>query len=276
MIFCNTENNQHKEQKALHMLEEQRVRGLILTPTADYSSPTEAKQLKRVLDNLKVPVVLMDRRVENPQWDGIYYDNFNGGYKATEALIQAGHKRIGTITGDLRQIHGRERFNGFKQAIFDSDFSLDPRYVYKGDFTTQAAYEITKKMIASGEMPEAIFLSNNLTSIGFVKAIFEARMELGRDICCVGFDHVDTLDILNVDFSYVERDTINIGANGHADASGPDRATYAAQKRAYYSCAFGAQRIRKEKIGLCSKNRRESASAGTGKGCRRFLKHCGR
>lgn len=211
MIFCNTENNQHKEQKALHMLEEQRVRGLILTPTADYSSSTEAKQLKRVLDNLKVPVVLMDRRVENPQWDGIYYDNFNGGYKATEALIQAGHKRIGTITGDLRQIHGRERFNGFKQAIFDNDFSLDPRYLYKGDFSAQTAYEITKKMIASGEMPEAIFLSNNLTSIGFVKAIFEARMELGRDICCVGFDHVDTMDILNVDFSYVERDTINMG-----------------------------------------------------------------
>lgn len=147
--------------------------------------------------------------------------------------------------------------------------------MYKGDFSAQTAYEITKKMIASGEMPEAIFLSNNLTSIGFVKAIFEARMELGRDICCVGFDHVDTMDILNVDFSYVERDTINMGRRP-CRASGPDRATYAAQKRTYYSCAFGASKVRKEKIGLCSKNRRESASAGTGKGCRRFLKHCGR
>lgn len=211
MIFCNTENNQSKEQKALRMLQEQRVRGLILTPTADYGSPKESRRLKTALNRLNVPILLLDRKVQNPQWDGIYYDNFGGAYQATEALIQAGHKKIGIITGDLSQFHGRERFRGFKQAIYDAGLSVDPAYIYEGDFTTQKAYELARQMIASGNMPQAVFLSNNLTSLGFIKAIFEVKMRLGKDICCIGFDHVDAFDILNIGFSYVERDTINMG-----------------------------------------------------------------
>jgi len=211
MIFCNTENDQNKEQRALQMLKEQRVRGVILTPTADYNTPLEVKLFKQALDQLKVPIILMDRRVENSRWDGVYYDNFNGAYLAAEVLIKEGHKKIGTITGNLRQIHGRERFNGFVQAFADYNMELDSKYIYNGDFTTQTAYQIAKEIIDSGDIPEAVFLSNNLTAIGFFKAIFEKKLKLGRDICCIGFDHIDALDIFDVNYSYVERETINMG-----------------------------------------------------------------
>ena len=211
MIFCNTENDQHKEQKALQMLNGQRVRGLILTPTADYNTPAEVKLFKKTLEQLKVPTILMDRHVENPQWDGVYYDNFNGAYLAAEALIKERHKRIGVITGNLKQIHGLDRFKGFKQALEDYNMTLEQKYVYPGNFTAETAYKITKEMIDSGDRPEALFLSNNLTAIGFLKAVFEKNLKLGRDICCIGFDYIDSLEIIDINYSYVERETMNMG-----------------------------------------------------------------
>ena len=160
---------------------------------------TGAEALEKLRQNPDVGVAILD--IMLPDIDGFEVCR----------NIRATDKKIGIITGDLSQFHGRERFRGFKQAIYDSGLSVDPAYIYEGDFTTQKAYELTRQMIASGNMPQAVFLSNNLTSLGFIKAIFEVKMRLGKDICCIGFDYVDAFDILNIGFSYVERDTINMG-----------------------------------------------------------------
>lgn len=93
----------------------------------------------------------------------------------------------------------------------DHNIEHNSDYIYKGDFTSSTAYEITKKMLANGDYPDAIFLSNNLTAIGFFKAFFEAGLEFGKDICCIGFDRVEALDLFNLNYSYVERDAVNMG-----------------------------------------------------------------
>lgn len=211
LVLCNTDNDLLKEQRALAAINGLRVKGLIFAPAADYASPAEARKIRQWLNELNVPIIMLDRWVENSQWDGVYFDNPGGAYKATEALIKAGHKKIGTITGNLNISIGRERFKGFQLAMEDYEIPISPQYVYQGDFTTAKAYELTKKMIASGDLPEALFISNNLTAIGFLKGIYEAGMELGRDICCVGFDNVAFLDIMDINYSYVDRDTKNMG-----------------------------------------------------------------
>lgn len=93
----------------------------------------------------------------------------------------------------------------------DNMIELSPQYEYEGDFSKETAYRITKKMIESGDIPDALFLSNNYTSLGFAKAVFEEGLKIGKDICCVGFDKADALDVLNLNFSYVERDAANMG-----------------------------------------------------------------
>ena len=41
----------------------------------------------------------------------------------------------------------------------DHNIEHNSDYIYKGDFTSSTAYEITKKMLANGDYPDAIFLS---------------------------------------------------------------------------------------------------------------------
>lgn len=211
MVFCNTENNSYKEKNALRMLEIQRVQGLVLAPVADYRSENGVVQLKRTLLAMGIPVVLLDRQIENLPWDGVYFDNYNGAYMACEQLIREGHRKIGTITGNLRLLLGQQRFNGYLQALSDYNIPLSEPHVLRGDFTTDTAYRLTRQMIASGNLPDAVFLSNNLTAIGFLHALMESGLRLGEDICCIGFDHIEALEILNIRYSYVDRDARNMG-----------------------------------------------------------------
>ena len=200
LLFCNTCNDLNKELSALKMLRNQRVRGLILTPAAEYDTKERIKNLRQALKAINVPIIILDRTIENSEWDSVSFDNYHGAYLATQTLINAGHKKIGVITGD----------QGL-QAMSDHNIEHNSDYIYKGDFTSSTAYEITKKMLANGDYPDAIFLSNNLTAIGFFKAFFEAGLEFGKDICCIGFDRVEALDLFNLNYSYVERDAVNMG-----------------------------------------------------------------
>lgn len=207
-FFFDSDNSMQKEERAILALEQQRVRGLIITPAKD--SDRERK-LFRQLQRLNVPTIIVDRELPNSQWDGVFFENFQSGYCACETLIQAGHQRIGIITGDLSLKIARERYDGFMQAARDYHIAIEDKYIYKGDFTIDGAYEQTVQMIRSGDLPQAILTSNNLTSFGFLKAINEYNLKIGKDIAVIGIDHIPELDLINYGFSCVARDTVEMG-----------------------------------------------------------------
>lgn len=211
LICCDTQNSGEKELRALGTLEQQRVRGVIITPAMGYVSLEAVEKIKAALSKLNVPVVVVDRDFDYSQWDTVYFQNYESGYIATENLIKAGNRRIGVILGDMQLKIGRERYRGFKDAMIAHNMEILNKDVLKGDFTVDTAYRLTKQMIASGDLPDAMVTTNNLTSIGFIKAMVERGMAIGKDIAVIGIDHIPMLDVLGYHFSYVSRDTEEMG-----------------------------------------------------------------
>lgn len=211
LIFCDTDNDTEKQEKALNMLRSQRVKGLILTPVNDYSDSESANRLRKQLDSLNVPIVLLDRPVEYSQWDGVFFENFGSSYAATEILIKEGHKKIGIITGDLNIKIGRDRYRGFIRAMEDYRIPIESQYILEGDFTEETAYKLMKKCIESKDIPEAILTCNNRTTLGFISALREYKIRLGEDIAAIGIDRIKILDVLGYNLSYINRDTIKMG-----------------------------------------------------------------
>lgn len=211
LIFCDTDNNTEKQEKALNMLKGQRVKGLILTPVNDYSDDKSAIRLRKQLDSLGVPIVILDRPVEYSHWDGVFFENYASVYAATEVLIKAGHKDIGIITGDLNIKIGRERYRGFIEAMNNYKIPIKEEFILKGDFSQETAYDLMKKSISKSIIPDAIVTSNNLTTLGFLRALKEFDIKLGKDIAAIGIDRIQTLELLDFEFSYVGRDTIEMG-----------------------------------------------------------------
>lgn len=212
MIVCNTSNDAKKERATLSMMEQQRVRGVIFAPASGYSDAAADKSIRLQLKNLKVPVVLVDREIQNAPWDGIFYENFQSGYLAAEHLIQTGSRRIGIITGNMELKHARERCRGYLQAMEDYGLQANKEYIYNGKDNQEISYQVTKEMIQSGDYPEALVLSNNQTTMGFMKAMKELGLDPeGDQIRIVGIDHIPVLDMIGYRYSCVTRDMKGMG-----------------------------------------------------------------
>lgn len=211
LICCNTQNSGEKELKTLATLEQQRVRGVIITPAMGYVSLEAVEKIKTALTALNVPVVVVDRDFDYSEWDTVYYQNYESGYIAAEHLIKAGNRRIGIILGDMQLKIGRERYRGYKDAMAANHLEIPEPFLLKGDFTVDTAYRLTKQMLAAGDLPDAMVTTNNRTSIGFIKAMVGQNLTIGKDIAVIGIDHIAMLDALGFHFSCVSRDTEEMG-----------------------------------------------------------------
>ncbi|GKX28254.1 LacI family transcriptional regulator [Vallitalea longa] len=209
MLLCDTDENEQKEMKFIEMLKRQRIRGLIITPTAD-NDKFNAKYLS-ILENLNVPVVLLDRDVKYSKFDGVFLDSISGTYDAIECFIKEGHRKIAIISGPLSSKPGRDRLRGYKKSLSMNGIEIDERYIFYGDFKLKSGYELTKQILKMDDPPTAIFVSNNMMNLGCIKALTEANVKIPEDMALIGFDEIELLSIMNMYISVVSRPTAQMG-----------------------------------------------------------------
>ena len=118
---------------------------------------------------------------------------------------------MAVITGDMTLKIGRERLEGFLKGVEDCGLKVQPEDIYYGNFTMNRSYELSMELLSQSELPDAVYTSNNDTSLGFLKAVNEKGIRIGRDIAVMGNDRIATLDILGIAFSCVYRDTYEMG-----------------------------------------------------------------
>src|SRR5437016_7002095 len=129
VILCNSDDSLEKESHYLQVLEEQRARGILITPVQ-----SDASYLQR-LRQRGIVVILLDRPSRTKDLCSVAVDDVRGGELATAHLLEQGHERIGFVHGSLsiRQIADRRR--GVIRAVKTADLDPDRTIV---DITTHA------------------------------------------------------------------------------------------------------------------------------------------
>ena len=209
IILCNTEENIQKEVKALKLLKEQRIRGIIIAPTS-VEDELNSEYLKTV-DQIGIPVVLLDGHVKYSNFSGVFMDNIKGAYEGVDALIKAGHKKIAIITGRMNSDAAQNRLIGYKKAMAINDIEIDDRYILFGDYGQESAYKLTKEMLKMENRPTAVFVCSNKMTVGCVKALYEEGLKIPEDMAIIGFDRVDILNSLGMNISFIDGPTLELG-----------------------------------------------------------------
>jgi LacI family transcriptional regulator len=209
IVLFDTGELSEREHQCLTMAESQRLSGLLITPVSELNEVTRDKLIQ--FENKGIPVVLVDRNIRNSSLDGVFVENHDAAYKAVEALIQNGHRKIAVITGPNTSMPGKDRLKGYKSALSDYGIELREDYIVSGDFKIMKAYERTKELLELPDPPTAIFASNNQTSLGVLKYLTEHKLKIGRDISIVGFDQIESLKIIDYSLSTIDRDARNQG-----------------------------------------------------------------
>jgi DNA-binding LacI/PurR family transcriptional regulator len=206
IVLCNSDEDQAKQQLYLQVMESEHVAGLIIVPT----STVDMGGLER-LKQRGIPIVLLDRTVDNLQVDVVKVENVRGAQEAVQHLIDLGHRRIATLAGCVHLSTGLERYRGYRDALTLAGLPVDESLVKHGDFKTESGYRLTYELMALPQPPDAIFVANNMMTLGALRALRELNVRIPEDIRLVGFDDMPWSGELYSPLTSVSQPTYELG-----------------------------------------------------------------
>ncbi|MBO0812492.1 MAG: LacI family DNA-binding transcriptional regulator [Microlunatus sp.] len=186
VLLGNSDETAARESAHLDLFEQQRVRGLLISPVGDVY-----ERLGRLRDR-GTPTVLVDRPAEDHPYSSVWVDDVAGGRLAAQHLLETGRRRIAFVGGPatLRQV--ADRRSGADQAVAGTGATLE---VIEADSLSVDDGNKIGAVIAArpaADRPDAIFAANDLVAIGLMQtlALMDHRLVPG-EIALIGYDDID-------------------------------------------------------------------------------------
>lgn len=184
IILCQSQSDPDREIAAVEILREKRVDAIIVT-----ASRVGSLYLPR-LEELSVPVVLINNQQEGRYVYSVGTDNVQGGQLAARYLLELGHTRLGYITGPEWAAQSKLRLEGARQALRAQGLDFDPALIAQGDGRCEGGQEAMAQLLRHTAPPTAVFCYNDLTAIGAMGAVQHSGRRVPDDISIIGYDDI--------------------------------------------------------------------------------------
>ena len=204
VFLCNTDEDPAKERRYLEVLEDQRVAGILLSPS---------QELVETFDEVvssTLPIVVYDRAVRSDRVDQIGIDNALAAEEATEQLLDGGCRRIGALFGSGANT-AVGRHEGFVRALQARGLEPDESLVHFVPPRSQRGTAHTRGLLEREDPPDALLVGSGGLAGGVVRAIREHGWRIPDDIQLACFDRAEWIDILGAPVHVVEQPTQEIG-----------------------------------------------------------------
>lgn len=175
------------------------------------SSETKSYEHFKKIQERNIPLVLFDRLATDLTAPSVKLDNENGGFIATEHLIEQGYKRIAILAGPKNLGISNQRMDGYLNALKKYKIKKDPRLIVHCDFNQEYAYQATKELLSMRERPDAIFTISDRMAIGALLAIKERGLDIPHEIGLVGFNNEPITSLVTPQITSVDMPAFEIG-----------------------------------------------------------------
>lgn len=207
VILCNSDDEPSREDRYLQVLEEQRVRGVLITPIETSSERLDA------LRRRGTPTILVDRHDPRVNCCSVAVDDVVGGELAGACLLGRGHRRIVYVTGPLGLRQCADRLSGLRRAVVAA--GLDPQrsvtVVEVAALNARTGYEAVRRLFDDGVEATAVFCANDLLALGVLRAAVSTGRRVPDDVALLGYDDIDFAADAAVPLSSVRQPRLQIG-----------------------------------------------------------------
>ncbi|MEX1137507.1 MAG: LacI family DNA-binding transcriptional regulator [Balneolales bacterium] len=151
-------------------------------------------EIHQRLKDLPIPVVLVGSN--HPEYNAFWWNNHKGGSMAAEHLVKQGYESIGMIRKHSRSSIADDREKGFREMLTQLGKPLQEKYLVSGitkkhkGYSEEAGYESIRILKERGDMPDAIFCSNDAQAIGALHALDELGLNVPGDVAIMGYDNI--------------------------------------------------------------------------------------
>ncbi len=205
VMLCNSNGSPQREEQHLRFMEEQRVAGLLITPTTARSSDTRLAALRK----RGVAVVLVDEPVRRQNQCSVAVDDVRGGELAGAHLVDVGRRRIVYVTGpdDLRQLDDRRV--GLARAVEKCSEPVNVDVLRLPAVNSREGYRCVDELLALH--PDAVFCGNDIVALGVLRGLIERGVAVPDDVALVGFDDIEFAGMSAIPLTSVRQPAFGIG-----------------------------------------------------------------
>jgi LacI family transcriptional regulator len=171
-------------EEALDFFAAQRIDALIMTGDGGMYDRVDE------LVEQGTPVIFYNNDLRGLAADRVFVENRKASYRAVTHLLDLGHECIGILCGNLDDSSGRERFEGYEQALAERQIAPKPSYVVDGGWTMRGGFDATKRLMTLPNPPTAIFASSYPMALGALGWLKDNGKKVPDDLSLVSFDDV--------------------------------------------------------------------------------------
>uniref|UniRef100_UPI0028D459B0 substrate-binding domain-containing protein n=1 Tax=uncultured Microbacterium sp. TaxID=191216 RepID=UPI0028D459B0 len=210
VLLGNSDERDERQLAHLELFQEQRVNGVLLTPATD-----DLTAVYRFATG-GMPVVLVDREVEEGVLPSVSVDDVEGGRLAADHLLSSGRRRLAFVGGPQSVQQVADRLRGVRLAVAaHPDATLE---VFEQSALTVLQGRAAGEAIAArpaDSRPDAVFAANDLLAVGLLQAFsFGSGIRVPEDIAMVGYDDIDFASATVVPLSSVRQPARLLGWTG--------------------------------------------------------------
>lgn len=207
VLVGNSGEDPEREARYLDLFEEQRVRGVMLSPVGDITT-----RLQR-LRSRGIAAVLVDRHTRNADFSSVSVDDVAGGRLAAGHLAAQGRKDIVFVGGPMHIRQVTDRLEGARMALSDAGLP-GPRVIEVASMTLLSGREVGRAIAQAPaeNRPDAIFAANDMLGLGLMQGmLLGSELRIPQDIALIGYDDITFAESAMVPMSSIRQNASDLG-----------------------------------------------------------------
>lgn len=207
IIMTVSQEDAEREKMHIQSLLSMRVDGLLVS----VSEQTNDTEIFRKVKERGIPLVFFDRIIEGLGFSGITTDDRQGAYIATKHAIEIGYTKIAHLSGYHYTNIGRDRYNGFQDAMNEFRIPIHDEWVIEGGFGEEDGYRNFKKLFRRRTLPEIVFAVTFPVAMGIYTATEEIGLAIPDDIDLISFGGSDYNRFFSPSMTFVDQPAAELG-----------------------------------------------------------------
>lgn len=182
LLVATSQESYEREKHICQSFFENKVCGIIVSQAKDTERYNHFVYL---LEN-GVPLVFYDRICVGINASRVVVDDYQGSMKAVSYLIESGCKRVAFFGTSTNMEIGKNRLNGYKDALYSHGMQVDERLMCVCDNRADAE-RLAPEMLSRPDRPDGFFAVNDETAIGILYAAKHMGLRVPEDVSICGF-----------------------------------------------------------------------------------------
>ncbi len=212
VLVCQSFESFEKELDLVKNLMNGKVDGLIASISIETK---QAPHFEHVVEK-GLPLVFFDRVCESINASKVLIDDYAGACMAMEHLIKNGCRKIAHFAGPQHINVYRNRTRGFYDIMQKHNLEINKKLVFENVITRETGCQAMQRIIASKDLPDAIFSSGDYSALGAILCARESGIRIPDEIAFTGFANEPWDSFFDPPLTSVDQHAFEIGKQSAA------------------------------------------------------------